>query len=260
LGGGEILMTRRQRKPASDIRTPIIIAIIGVVGVLGAALIGNWEKIVGTKPESKPPEVVGLDSSVKASPTPQATSGEELIVDLAAVDTATAPGRYVAADPYLLDYGILVSERVPPKSNVVIVNNLGLYRGQSVHPKATQNFLTQVDTGNGPASFTLRFTKPCESVSFTRPMLLAATKSGITHPAWSAHALDEEGRELSSQSEGITESYSNVPERTDTLKAPGFDRIVAVRFDSDPRLKGKPFSAFPAILIERLTMRCKGSK
>jgi hypothetical protein len=33
-----------------------------------------------------------------------------------------------------------------------------------------------------------------------------------------------------------------------------FDLIAALRFDSDPRLDGKPFAAFSAILIERLTL------
>ena len=181
-------------------------------------------------------------------------------MDFASVDTATAPGRYVAADPYLLDYGISVSDRVPQKSKVVIMNNLALYEGSSVHPTTSQNFLTQIDTDNAPASFKLLLKQPCKSVSFTRPTLLAPTENGITHPAWSAHALDGEGRELSSQSEDLTRSFSNVPERIYTLTAPGFNRIAAIRFDSDPRLNGRPFSAFSAILIERVTMQCKGNQ
>jgi hypothetical protein len=45
-----------------------------------------------------------------------------------------------------------------------------------------------------------------------------------------------------------------VPAHEYTLHAPGFNPIVAIRFDSNPQLDGKPFAAFDAILIERLTL------
>ncbi len=37
----------------STARTQITVAVIGVVGVLGAALITNWSSIFGSKPETK---------------------------------------------------------------------------------------------------------------------------------------------------------------------------------------------------------------
>ena len=111
-----------------------------------------------------------------------------------------------------------------------------------------------MNTGNVPASFTLKFAEPSRSVSFTRPALYPATNSGITHPAWSAHALDADGVELSSQSEGLTRSFSDVPAARYVLRSPGFAPIAALRFDSDPRLNGIPFAGFSAILIERLTL------
>ena len=146
----------------------------------------------------------------------------------------------------------------PQASQIVLINNRALYRGQAVIPTTSQNILTQVNTNNGPASFTLTFSQPFASVRFVRPTLYPATKSGITHPAWSAHALDTAGRELSSQSEDLTRSFVVVPARAYTLTAPGFDGISAIRFDSDPRLNGKPFAAFSAVLIERLTMTRRG--
>jgi hypothetical protein len=94
-------------------------------------------------------------------------------------------------------------------------------------------------------------------VEFVIPAFYPASKSGVTHPAWSAHALDVAGRELSSQGESITSSFHNVPPHHYLLRAPGLDGIVAVRFDSDPRLNGVPFAGFSAILIEQLTLTPK---
>jgi hypothetical protein len=44
-----------------------------------------------------------------------------------------------------------------------------------------------------------------------------------------------------------------VPARTVTLESVTFQGIAAVRFESDPRLNGKPFAGFSTLLIERLT-------
>ena len=96
--------------------------------------------------------------------------------------------------------------------------------------------------------------QPARSASFTRPALYPATNSGITHPAWSVHALDADGNELSSQSEALTRSFVDVPAVQYVLRSPGFAPIAALRFESDPRLNGKPFAAFSAIMIERLTL------
>src|SRR5262249_38547222 len=139
-------------------------------------------------------------------------------------------------------------------SSLVFVNNLGLYEGRAVFPTLSQNFLTQTDTDNVPASFTLFFSQPMESVSFTRPRLYAETTSGVTHPAWGAGALDANDQELSSCSEGLVRSFDAKEAATCTLRAPAFDGIVAVRFDSDPRLDGRPFAGFGTLLIERLAM------
>lgn len=183
---------------------------------------------------------------------------DEVVVDFPWVDTVSAPGYTVAAAPYLHGVGISVVDVTPPGSEVILVNNRGLYGGQAVRPTTSQNILTQINTGSDPASFTLKFSEAFESVSFIRPALYASTESGITHPAWSAHALDANGREVSSQREELTRCWpkkgcTEVAAQPYTLRAPGFDGIRAIRFDSDFRLNGKPFAAFSAILIERLS-------
>lgn len=189
----------------------------------------------------------------KPSPTP-AAAANEVVVEFPDVDTGTTPGHTVAARPYLHRLGISVTDIQPAGSEIVLVNNRGLYQGAAVAPTTSQNLITQVNTGNVPASFTLKFAEPARSASFTRPALYPATKSGITHPAWSVHALDAEGNELSSQSEGLTRSFVDVPAVEYVLRSPAFAPIAALRFESDPRLNGQPFAAFSAIMIERLTL------
>jgi hypothetical protein len=190
-----------------------------------------------------------------AGPVQSPTTTRDVVIEFP--DVPTKPPTYqVAASPYLHEFGVGIRDLQPADSKVVLVNNLGLYGGQGVHPTTSQNLLTQVETGNVPASFTLQFKKPAKSVSFVRPRLYPETQSGITHPAWSAHALDADGNELSSQSEALLrcDYQHEVAARTYTLDAPGFAPIVALRFDSDPNLNGRPFAAFSTLLIERITL------
>ena len=211
-----------------------------------AALLGVALFLTLKSPKSTPDR--------QSSPTPAPVAASEVVVEFPEVDTNTAPGHTVSALPYLHRLGISVADIRPDGSEIVLVNNRGLYQGQAVAPTTSQNLLTQINTGNVPASFTMKFAEPARSVSFTRPALYPATNSGITHPAWSVHALDAEGHELSSQSEGLTRSFSDVPAAAYILRSPAFDPIAALRFESDPRLNGKPFAGFSAILIERLTL------
>lgn len=174
----------------------------------------------------------------------------DTVVEFSTIPVGKDP---VAARPYLHQYGISVTNLTPQDSEIVLVNNRGLYEGAGVMPTTSQIFLTQANTGNVPASYTLTFAKPVDHVSFTRPTLYADTKSGVTHPAWKATALGANNEELASQSETLLRTFATAPARTFTLESVTFQGIAAVRFDSDPRLNGKPFAAFSALLIERLT-------
>jgi hypothetical protein len=229
-------------------------------GVLGALIVAGlvWQTARPAPDRASTTAPVASDESPKPSSTP-ASSANEVVVEFPEVDTSTTPGHTVAALPYLHRLGISVTDLQPATSEIVLINNRGLYQGAAVAPTTSQNLITQVNTGNVPASFTLKFAEPARSVSFTRPALYPATESGITHPAWSVHALDAEGGELSSQSEGLTRCWppagcKEVPAVVYALRAPGFELIAALRFESDPRLDGKPFAAFSAIMIERLTL------
>ena len=227
-----------------------------VWGVLGALVVAGlvWKF---ARPGDRPALPAPATSSESARPSPPAAN--EVVVEFPEVDTSTTPGHTVAALPYLHRLGISVTDIEPATSEIVLINNRGLYQGAAIVPTTSQNLITQVNTGNVPASFTLTFAEPARSASFTRPALYPATESGVTHPAWSVHALDAQGHELSSQSEGLTRCWppagcKEVPAVVYVLRAPGFEPIAALRFDSDPRLDGKPFAAFSAIMIERLTL------
>jgi len=180
-------------------------------------------------------------------------------IDFSAGHQAQPPNYLIAAEPYLRNgsVALTVDKRHPPDSRIVFVTNSGLYAGRGIQPTTSEVFLTQVDTGNVPASFTLRFSVPLNSVSFLVPRAFAATESGITFPKWQAVALDARGQELSSVGEGLTRRFGDVPARTHRLVAPAFDGIAALRFDSDPNLNGTPFAAFSTILIEQLTVEPK---
>ncbi|MFN2622949.1 MAG: toll/interleukin-1 receptor domain-containing protein [Chthoniobacterales bacterium] len=208
------------------------------------------------------PRKTKVETAVRPTTSPSSSPvTRDIIIEFP--DVPTKPPTYqVAASPYLHELGIGIRDLRPADSKIVLINNLGLYSGQGVHPTTSQNLLTQVETGNVPASFTLQFKQPAASVSFVRPRLYPETESGITHPAWSAHALDADGNELSSQSEGLLrcDYQHEVPARTYTLHAPAFAPIVALRFDSDPNLNGRPFAAFSTLLIERITLTPAASR
>lgn len=272
-------MTAHENKDRRTGRTlaDLIYELIGhylwvAVGVIVVVVFGTWAithilaepggqvSVLGIVQYTKKGQTKALPSSDTNVTQSTVTPSSGFVVDFSSVDTPSAPGHIVAAAPYLHDFGISVADREPQGSKIVLINNLVVYQGDAVRPTTSQNLLTQVDTDNVKASFTLVFSESAASVSFTRPALYPATKSGITHPAWSAHALNAAGEELSSQIEGLIKSYEDVPARQYTLRAPGVDVIKAVRFESDPRLEGKPFAAFSAILIERLTLNRRHAK
>lgn len=249
-------------KLATDIRKKLhAVLIVEIVGIAVAAFAGflNPKPIVEKVKDQKTrleKQITDSTKEIFARDAVYAQKPHQAEVELGFpwVDTAFAPRGTVTATSYLQGVGISITEMTPQGSEVVFMNNRVLYGGRAANPTTSENLLTQINTNNVPASFTIKFSEPLAAVRFVRPALLAATESGITHPAWSAHALDTTGRELSSQSETLTRSFSDVPARTYTLVAPGFHGISGIRFASDPRLNGKPFAAFSAVLIEKLTM------
>jgi hypothetical protein len=206
-----------------------------------------------------PPARVSAATVGPRPPAHAGSTGNDVVLDFGSIDTMSAPGHSVAADPYLhgAPIAVAVSHREPADSVMVFVNNMAVYGGQALAPTVSQNFLLQQNTGNKPASFTLALAEPVERVTFMIPKVFPATESGVTFPAWRAVALSKDGQELSSVSEQLLRRFADFPAQTYTLNAPGFEGIVAVRFDSDPRLNGVPFAGFSTIVLESLTLTRK---
>lgn len=160
--------------------------------------------------------------------------------------------RYIPAERYLRQGAVPVTVRdvSPPESEVAFFSTAQLYEGQAFTPTISGNVLTQTNTGNQPASFTLVFPQPVARVRFMIPRLFAATESGITFPAWRATALGAAGDAIAQTERALLGSYVDVPEQFVQLDGADGRGIAAVRFESDPRINGVPFAAFSAVLIE----------
>lgn len=172
-----------------------------------------------------------------------------------AVRTNSQPDYIVAAAPFLHNAAIPIDivRVTPDQSRVVLRNNIGLYGGGAVSPSVSQNFLTQVNVDhNAPSSFRLRLGRPVRSITFQIPAIFPASESGVTFPAWRATAFSTSGRQLSTVSEGLARRLANAPAQTYTLRAPDFEGIGEIEFESDWRLNGRPFAGFEAILIEQM--------
>lgn len=133
-------------------------------------------------------------------------------------------------------------------TRVIFVDNADVYGGDAAEPKSGR-MLMQADV-NGAISYTLEFATARSKIVVRRPKLKAGPH-GITHPKWSAVALDKGGKELSRVGEDMIRSDKDVAAKRFTLKG---SAIKSVRFESDGRLDGKPFTAFSAVLVDELSL------
>jgi hypothetical protein len=134
------------KRPGSNRRSMLIGALALVLA--GAALAAAWRFI------APPPVPAPAPASAPTSASAFSLAPGEIRLAFGSVDTASAPQFMVAADPFLHDAAIPISvtEKDPPQSRIVLMNNLGLYEGRAVAPTVSQNVLTQMNTGNVPAS------------------------------------------------------------------------------------------------------------
>ncbi len=165
------------------------------------------------------------------------------------------PGAQIAADAYLHHHGIAVSARFPADSSLVIVDSLGLYHGRAVDSSSFGRVLTQqIDGTVAPISFTLTFEEPPIRVRLCRAGLFPATGSGVTHPAWTAVALDAAGQPVASVAEPLLSAYHDIPAASYLLRD-GRRHIRSLRVTSDYRdAQGVPFAGFHAVLIREIDL------
>jgi hypothetical protein len=169
------------------------------------------------------------------------------VIDFASEDTNRPPQHVRAAD-YLRQFGIGISD-VADDSNVVLQHDFAT-TGGSAFSSPSHNVLTQIDCHGEPVGFTLRFDKPLSRISFKRASLIAGHPNGVTHPAWSACSYNE-AKKLSCKGEQLIRVFDSIPEGEFFLDGPG---ITSVRFESDLRLNGKPFTAFCGVLVQSVTL------
>jgi len=149
------------------------------------------------------------------------------------------------ARPYLARFGIRLRE-LSPGTMLAVCDARQLRGGKATKATSQPNLLTQCG-GNEPTQFVLDLSRPVTALWFTRPLLLAGP-SGITHPEWSATALDESGSRIAEVSEGFIQSLTDVPKRRFVLRGNG---IRSVRFRSN----GRRPAAFGAMLLDDLRLQ-----
>lgn len=205
-------------------------------------------------PNGQPAALRGFDAArflqlrfvrPQQSQAPAAVAASKLTFD----EPSAAAGP-VSAPEYLARYGITIKD-MTPGTEIQILNattGVELYGGQAAKAVSGDNVLTQRGSIE-PIGFTLAFAAPLRSLRFSRAGLIAATPSGITHPAWLARAYDSSGRLVAVASEGLIAEYKDVPPAAFVLSGPS--GIASVRFDSD----GKHFAAFGAVLLDDIELQ-----
>jgi hypothetical protein len=151
---------------------------------------------------------------------------------------------------------------VPEAARIIIIitSSLGLYQGRAAEAGKTEHFLTlSVEGGTEPVSFTLAFNKPPRRVGLVRARLWAATQSGVTHPQWTAEALDMSGNVIDKVEERLRGEYTTIEGQQFTLDDHDKGPIAAVRITSDYRALNRagqlvPFAAFRAMLLNELVL------
>lgn len=149
-----------------------------------------------------------------------------------------------AMDRYFARKGIRLSG-ITAGTRLQVFSDEEPYGGWSFEAASGARALSQ-GGHNDPLAFTLEFVEPWETVRFTRVKLLSGP-SGITHPRWSACALDDQGREVDCAREGLIRAFENVPSQVFVLRARA---IRAVRFSSD----SQHFAAFSALVLDDLEL------
>lgn len=160
-------------------------------------------------------------------------------INFDALDATGGPVSGAALSNYLAQWGVTISG-VTSGSQMLVLDDRNVYGGGIIVSPSGHNTLHE--SQNGPIHFTLNFSVPQSSVSFTRAGL-GATLSSFT--AWSAHAFNASNTEVSTATEG-TIIAANLPPRTFTLTGPG---ITSVRWDANNVSQG-----FSSIVLDDLVL------
>jgi hypothetical protein len=162
-----------------------------------------------------------LLSNPAATTLSQAVAAGSTGVRLAST-AGRAAGDIIAIGNELATIASIVSPAPPsPAPNVTLTAPLA-----QAHASATS---VTPRGKSGSVSYTLSFSTPVDSVTFTRVLLVSAP-SNVTYPTWIAEALDASSAVIDSTGEGVISGVSNVSAQVFSLD--GAAGISAIRFTS----------------------------
>ena len=166
-----------------------------------------------------------------------------ILIDFDLLNTSAGAVGGTLLSNYLVGYGITLSN-VTDGTEMEAANTNSVTGSIQVEVPSAPNFFTQAGLDQ-PVSFTLDFASPLQSFGFTRVGLVSSTGQ-VSHPQWTATALNSNGTVLSSVMEGLIIANS-LSERSFVLTGNG---IASVRFDSD----SQQTAAFSAVLLDNLIL------
>jgi PKD repeat protein len=175
------------------------------------------------------------------------------LIDFDALDTSLGVMNDAPLSSYLSGFGVTITNvtfgtSLEAATGLEAISQNSSSSNELPVPSSLPNLFTQVGSSQ-PVTFTLNFAVPLQSFGFTRVGLdTNGGTSGISHPAWSAHVLDDSGNELQSVSEPLLLSSNNIPARTFSLVG---GNIASVRFDSDSQ---DGTAATAAVLLDNLLL------
>jgi hypothetical protein len=166
------------------------------------------------------------------------------VINFDALDASAGAVGGKALSNYLAGFGVSFGpSTLGTRLEVLDENNLS---GSAAGiPSSPPNLFTQAGL-NTPVKFVFIFNTPLGGFGFTRAGL-AAGPAGVSHPAWTAYALNASGKVIETVSEPLIFSLENVPPRSFQLT--GGD-IARVRFESD----SQGIASFSAILLDDLVL------
>ena len=134
----------------------------------------------------------------------------------------------VTLSNYLAGFGLSITG-VTPGTQVVVLDERDIYPGlEPVVAPSPFNVLAQSGS-NSAVSYKLTSSSLLDSISFTRPGILAG-QTGIALPQWSAEILNSQSQVIGSVGESAHSIFSDIPAKTFTLNGPG---ITAIEFDAN---------------------------
>lgn len=185
----------------------------------------------------------GPGPRLAASPTASTPVTKTLHVTFDEIDAGStlngAQGAVV--EDYLAKHGITFRSLCNDHVFRVQSRHAFMHQGRGyMEPPSYPNFW------HGPMSYEITFPRPVVSVKFAR-VGISNAGTGVTHPEWTAIALNAQGQEVSRAGEPLLRSLSDVPPQRFTLGGPG---IVKLRVHSD----NKRFAGFGSLLMDDLTL------